>query len=250
MMQRKAAKYHHTIQAGDLTLPVDITVERRNGIRYGITGKRITLRVPYGVSKEELWQHITELQTWVEKTFAAKPKLRELFVPVDWKTGDTLTVGTRTYTLWMNTALQATSTASIQGNSITLTLNTELTGIQRSKTIKTLLSRIVARDFHSEITRRVLDWNERTVRRTIKSVNLKYNHSNWGSCSSQNNINLSTRLLFAPEPVQDYVILHELAHLVEHNHSHRFWALVEKYMPDYAQHELWLKNNRELCDFK
>ena len=59
----------------------------------------------------------------------------------------------------------------------------------------------------------------------IKGIFLKYNHSNWGSCSHNGNINLSTRLLFAPEAVQDYVIVHELAHLVEPNHSDRFWAL-------------------------
>ncbi|HRI62460.1 MAG TPA: M48 family metallopeptidase, partial [Saprospiraceae bacterium] len=83
----------------------------------------------------------------------------------------------------------------------------------------------------------------------IKSVNLKYNHSNWGSCSAHNNVNLSTRLLFAPQDVQDYVILHELAHLVELNHSDRFWSLVQGYMPDYREKEKWLKLNRSKCDF-
>jgi len=246
----KTTKYHHVIQVAGLDLPVDITIERRNGARYGITGKRITLRLPIGVEKEELWRHIGELQAWVDQTFVKKPKLREYFAPAIWQTGDMLVVGIRTYTLLFTTAPQATSTARIQGNTILLNLNEGLTVTARSKTIKTLLSRTVARDFSPEITRRVLDWNERTVRRPIKSVNLKYNHSNWGSCSSKSNINLSTRLLFAPEEVQDYVILHELAHLVEPNHADRFWALVEKYMPDYQQKEAWLKQNRDVCDFR
>jgi predicted metal-dependent hydrolase len=62
-------------------------------------------------------------------------------------------------------------------------------------------------------------------------------------------VNLSTRLLFAPRFVQDYVILHELAHLIEMNHSDRFWALVERYMPNYPEAEKWLKVNRAKCDF-
>ena len=70
---------------------------------------------------------------------------------------------------------------------------------------------------------------------------MKYNHSNWGSCSSKGNINLSTRLLFAPDDVIDYVIIHELAHRIEMNHSPRFWKLVSDAMPDYKEKEKWLK---------
>ncbi|MDV7393186.1 M48 family metallopeptidase, partial [Arthrospira platensis SPKY1] len=77
----------------------------------------------------------------------------------------------------------------------------------------------------------------------------KYNSSNWGSCSSGRNINLSTRLLFAPPAVQDYVIIHELAHLVELNHSDRFWKLVSEIMPDYEEKEKWLKEYGHLCEF-
>ncbi|MCB0682671.1 MAG: M48 family metallopeptidase, partial [Saprospiraceae bacterium] len=63
------------------------------------------------------------------------------------------------------------------------------------------------------------------------------------------NINLSTRLLFAPPKVIDYVIIHELAHLVEMNHSRRFWDLVAAAMPDYEEQEKWLKKFGHRCDF-
>jgi predicted metal-dependent hydrolase len=55
--------------------------------------------------------------------------------------------------------------------------------------------------------------------------------------------------LFAPKDVFDYICIHELAHLVEQNHSDKFWALVEKAMPDYMEKEKWLKENRGLCKF-
>ena len=117
------------------------------------------------------------------------------------------------------------------------------------KAIKHLLSRVVAQDFLPEITERVMTLNKKYFQKPIKSVNLKYNLSNWGSCSSQSNINLSTRLLFAPDSVIDYVIIHELAHLIEMNHSPRFWAIVQKAMPSYQQKEHWLKQNGKHCDF-
>jgi predicted metal-dependent hydrolase len=77
----------------------------------------------------------------------------------------------------------------------------------------------------------------------------KNNVSNWGSCSTKGNVNISTRLLFAPEMVIDYVFIHELAHLVHHDHSDRFWKLVEEKMPDYMQAEKWLKKHSEDCYF-
>lgn len=57
----------------------------------------------------------------------------------------------------------------------------------------------------------------------------------WGSCSREGNINITWFLLFAPERAIDYVLVHELAHRRQFNHSKAFWALVEQYMPDYRQ---------------
>jgi len=63
----------------------------------------------------------------------------------------------------------------------------------------------------------------------------------WGSCSSKGNLNFSWRLMLADEEAIDYVVVHELAHLREMNHSPRFWAVVEAAMPDYRQRRLRLK---------
>ncbi len=54
----------------------------------------------------------------------------------------------------------------------------------------------------------------------------------WGSCSSNGNLNFNNRLLFVPEELVDYVVVHQLAHRKEMNHSNAFWNVVEKYMPD------------------
>ncbi len=55
----------------------------------------------------------------------------------------------------------------------------------------------------------------------------------WGSCSRKGNLNFSYAILFLPRPISDYIIVHELCHLLEHNHSKRFWALVAKQIPDH-----------------
>jgi len=84
-------------------------------------------------------------------------------------------------------------------------------------------------------------------------LGLKYNkitirdtNTRWGSCSSNGNISLCWRLVFAPLPVVNYVICHEIVHLAHMNHSKQFWQKVEKICPDYKKHRKWLKNNSSI----
>jgi predicted metal-dependent hydrolase len=67
--------------------------------------------------------------------------------------------------------------------------------------------------------------------------------SRWGSCSCRKNLNFNWRLIMAPEPVLDYVIIHELCHLLEMSHSRSFWSLVSKYCPQWQEHRSWLDDH-------
>jgi predicted metal-dependent hydrolase len=248
-MRRKQEKYKAGITVSGQDLPVDVVFEHRRGHRFSITRKRIIMRLPLGLNPSEVQARLLELQEWVGKVTAQKTALLTPFTPREYRTGDVLTVGTRQYILDIAEEDRGSHTGKLVGNTIALQLSNRATPANRIKAIKTLLSRIVAADFQSEIEQRVHFWNRHAFEKPIKGIFLKYNHSNWGSCSHNGNINLSTRLLFAPQDVQDYVILHELAHLVEHNHSDRFWALVERHIPDYTEKEKWLKQHGGTCDF-
>ncbi|UOF92114.1 M48 family metallopeptidase [Fodinisporobacter ferrooxydans] len=112
---------------------------------------------------------------------------------------------------------------------------------------------------HPLLVRRVLlEWYKQNARQLIpervrllsKRMNLSYNRitlkdqkTRWGSCSSLRNLNFNWRLIMAPPDVLDYVVIHELAHLREMNHSKQFWSIVEQFMPQYRIHKDWLKEN-------
>lgn len=83
----------------------------------------------------------------------------------------------------------------------------------------------------------------------IQAPQLKWREttSRWGSCSSNGNIMLNWRLIHTPSEVAQYVIIHELAHRVHHNHSKKFWQLVEQFDPAYKVHRGWLKRNGHRC---
>ena len=74
------------------------------------------------------------------------------------------------------------------------------------------------------------------------AITLRDTRSRWGSCTSQGRLSFSWRLAMAPPEVLDYVAAHEVAHLVEMNHAPRFWAVVERILPDYQRHRTWLKS--------
>ena len=73
------------------------------------------------------------------------------------------------------------------------------------------------------------------------NIRIKTLKSRWGSCSSLRNLNFNWVLIMCPIEIIDYVVIHELAHLVHMNHSAKFWSLVEDYCPDYKSSINWLK---------
>ena len=90
------------------------------------------------------------------------------------------------------------------------------------------------------VMRKILQSHARLGGVEYYRVSIKDQKTCWGSCSRKGNLNFNYKLLFLPEHLQDYVIVHELAHLAELSHSRRFWALVADVLPD------WRARRREL----
>ena len=74
-------------------------------------------------------------------------------------------------------------------------------------------------------------------------ITIRHQRTRWGSCSTKGNLNFNCLLMLTPPEVIDYVIVHELCHRKEMNHSARFWALVAAVLPDYAQQKRWLREH-------
>lgn len=76
-------------------------------------------------------------------------------------------------------------------------------------------------------------------------ITIRNQRTRWGSCSSRGNLNFNCLLMLTPPEIIDYVIVHELCHRREMNHSPLFWREVEKVLPDYKRRRKWLKDNGE-----
>lgn len=83
----------------------------------------------------------------------------------------------------------------------------------------------------------------RRLGRPVEAIGLRDTRSRWGSCSSTGTLSFSWRLAMAPPEVLDYVAAHEAAHLVEMNHSERYWAVLAGLMPGYESRRAWLRRH-------
>ena len=77
----------------------------------------------------------------------------------------------------------------------------------------------------------------------VKRIAVKYLRNRWGSLTKSDVINLNLNLIKAPEDVIDYIVLHELCHLKIKEHSHHYWDILHKFMPNYPDEIEWLKVN-------
>lgn len=108
--------------------------------------------------------------------------------------------------------------------------------------VKYLLS-IWFRNKAREIISQRLELIKRKIKVEYNQVFIKDQKTRWGSCSGEGNLNFNYRLVMAPLPVIDYLVTHELAHLLEMNHSKKFWSLVQSVCPEYKKHRQWLKEH-------
>lgn len=86
-----------------------------------------------------------------------------------------------------------------------------------------------------------VDRHAATLGRRVSDITLRDTRSRWGSCTAEGRLMFSWRLVMAPPSVLDYVAAHEVAHLVEMNHSDRFWAVVEGLYPGWQAQRAWLR---------
>lgn len=231
------------------SIPLQIVKEWRSTVRISIAKTGAFLRLPKVMPSTVVKSEIEKAKTWLRTTINKDPKSFDRFSSVAYADYFTKEVYDQEFTIQLNRSSRKTNTGKIKGCNLQLHLANDLSPFQERDVVKKLQSRLFAKYFHEAFATRVKEINDISYRKSFKSVNLKYNRSNWGSCSSMTNLNFSTRLLLTPASVRDYVIVHELAHLTEMNHSDRFWNLVEQVMPSYKEKETWLKKYGSRCDF-
>jgi len=227
-------------------IPIQLYREKRRTTRIAKGTSSFLLRVPQALNAQQEEETLRWAFDWIRRQMEKKPDFLDIYQPRRFLTGDTIPTTAKTYILDLQQEDRRSYSGKLVGREIRVKTPK---GYAEPEAISRLISRLIGADQLPMFARRVQELNALHFQEKLGTIRLKNTKARWGSCSGKGNLNFSTRLLKASETARDYVIIHELAHLKEMNHSPRFWTWVERACPDYKEQEKWLKENREACEF-
>ncbi len=250
-MRKKRVNYSDTyVVIGEYKVPLRIHIERRSTIRIAVGKDNVLLRVPLFASSN-LLSHIKTAEEWLIGVSKRQPELLEKYHVSKYDLRSSLQLlGKDQYIIKLEVSdSQDQGEIQLLSNDLLLKIPSSIDEFEKRIMVRNLLSKLFAKRYKKFVEERVRFWNERYFQKNVKSVTLRYNSTNWGSCSTTGKINISTRSLLLPLDVFDYILVHELSHLVEMNHSDRFWNVVKKVLPNYENAEKWIRDNASKLDF-
>ncbi len=194
---------------------VELVFSKRKSLSITVSAEnKITLRCPLGYSRERAEQFLNEKSAWIERTVQRNEKKLNL-----------------------NAEIISYKSILVNGTKLSLFIGCKRAAITEEgvfvksiKDIKKLFVSCFAKAF-------VLRVEEISLRTGLKcnGIAIKSYKSRWGCCDGSNNLAFNYKLFMLPDRIQYYIIVHELCHTVQHNHSEKFWRLVERFVPDYKQ---------------
>ena len=211
--------------------------KRRKRVSIRIVPGEICVSVPQRMDERIVQQMVMQKRQWIERKVAESTALPqpECYHYVDGESFDYL--GAR-HTLrlekgYPNWVVQ-------QEQELVVTAGRRLSTEQRSRSAERQLKQWYRQQAEVWLQART-DHFATEIGVVPQSVVVRLYRARWGSCSSRGEIRYNWKLMMAPVDIIDYVVVHELCHLLQGNHSAAYWALVGRYLPDYRQRREWLK---------
>ncbi|MGB0799209.1 MAG: M48 family metallopeptidase, partial [Planktomarina sp.] len=194
---------------------------RRLSLKVSRQDGSVRISMPKHASRSEAEAFVRSKEQWIRKHLAGQSGVEEIAI------GTILPVNDIPRLICMGDV----GRARLTHDSIVVPQGDAMTGAR----VATLLKTLARRDLQAASEAYAGRLGVSFARMALKDTS-----SRWGSCSSRGNLNYSWRLIMAPPQVLDYVAAHEVAHLIEMNHSSRFWGQVAKICPNYKALRQWL----------
>jgi len=230
------------IQINNISHTVTTHIERRNSVRASITKTGINIRIPRYLNRFQKEAEEEKLLIWAIEKIKSKPQITHTQIKYTHK--DLIRTHSKIYKLQIEHRDSQKNFAKIDGLNIILKISNKHDEQAKQKYISRQLQKLLAKNHLEELKSHVHRLNMEHINKEVNKISYKYTISRWGACNhTTKEINISTRLLLAPLAITEYVIIHELAHLIEPNHSRRFWNIVRSIDPHYKKKKKWINEN-------
>ncbi|EMY67875.1 M48 family metallopeptidase [Leptospira vanthielii] len=212
---------------------IDLKIERKTTKGKNISlvvyqNGKVVLKHPAKVPNKQLEEFLSDKKEWILSKLKQLPK----DIPQRLKFED----GEKTHIFGNPTTIQLSPKKKYNFHTEILQIPNVNNEVSRIRKGKLALKELLLEKIKPLVNRTSINLNTK-----VEKVSIKTMRSLWGSCNSKNQISLNLSLVHCPDSIIEYIILHEIAHTIEHNHSSRFWKIVESENPNYKIAEKWLK---------
>jgi hypothetical protein len=232
---------------------INYEVIRTNRKTLGIiidNDKKLIVRSPNNTTETKVEEVLKKKTSWILSKLKEMDKIKPAPKEKEFMSGEKLPYLGRRYRLEVSPAEISKSEVKLYQGKFIINYPRKLkeNDEQRRKKIRDALI-----EWYREHAKEKI--NERVEKYKIKldvepnNVVVKKQKKRWGSCSSKGNLNFNWRIILAPMSIVDYLVVHELTHLLHDNHSGEFWATVGSIIPDVKAKREWLKVNGRLLSF-
>ena len=220
-----------------------LRTRRNRFVRLTVTlGKGLRVSAPSHFPAKEIPRIIHERSGWILDKLDEYARLERQTPRQRYCSGADVVILGRTYRLRLSASSNGSGMIQVDGDEVDVSVPTTLTGAAREHYLKNALLAWYRVQAQRILPPRV-EYYAQQMRARPGRVTIRRQRSRWGSCSAKGNLNLNLFLITLPVKTIDYVIVHELAHLFELNHSPRFWRIVERLCPDRKKHQAILREN-------
>ena len=212
-----------------------IVRSHRKTLAIVVRNEQITVRAPHPLPEHTIHNFVNEKFNWIEKKIREQKKKSDEVYRIT--AGEHIPIIGTLKLIKIESAMK--NDVSLDQESITIKGKT-LTPIKTTQIFNAWLKNKAS----VELSTRTKALSQKLgVCDKLKDITFRKTKTKWGHCTSQGKIQYNWQIFMAPENVINYVVTHEVCHLIHMNHSPHFWALVEGIEPDYQQARIWLKDN-------
>ena len=222
--------------------------QRARRARIVVTADKVEIVAPLRMPEKQIQQFMRAKQAWIE---AAKNKVQQhvdnivSFAPESYQQGSMVPYQGKQYKLQIKVGQEKRIKIEFEQSfiaNVPVSLYQSLTQTELSVQVRLALIVWMGKAALKQAEKYTHKYAP-LYKLSPRSITIKTQKSRWGSCGIHDDINLNWLLILAPVEVFEYVVVHELCHIEQRNHSAAFWALVARHCPDYQQQRLWLKKN-------